>query len=548
MKLLYKFKIWKRLCFVFGLIILLSTVNLIYNLSSLTTAKSSIIDIYSSSLSMGYLIEADRDAYQSSVAISQSLQKSIHEDPELLEDMINEILSNKEQVKERYTKFTTEFKLDQKTDLEETNKVFWDNYKKFSSITDKIVYCLKTGDFERASNLYFGQYKTYFIPMRKAMDQFTDILQSRSEESYQTNLSISESIRKNSLMVFSVIIFIFGISGWLLTTSISTPLSESVKITQKVSEGDLTERIQVEGNDETSAVLRALKKMIERMSRIIDGIKNSSGNFLESSNQLSASAQQISTGVNEQAAASEEISASIKQIAASVETNSANAKETELVANQVVDNIKVTNDSVVHTVAAMREILIKVSIIKEVAAKTNLLALNAAIEAARAGEHGKGFAVVASEVKKLADHTQLAAKEIDAISNTSMQVAEQSEKLLLSVIPDIKNTATLINKIAASSSEQALAVSQIDAAIQKLTSVNQQNATLAEELAASSEELSGQAMGLMDTVTLFRTSAQIGASSFRSTPLSKVGKPTGSQKGLVTILQQEENAEVLCNP
>ncbi len=516
MNILYRFQIWQRLYFVFGLIILLSVGNLVFNMNSLTSSKESVVGMYSSLQSIGFLVEADRDAYQSSIAISQSLQKEVYENPELLEGKINEILENKSQVKDRYTRFSDIYKIEEKPALEERNALFWENYNKVSAITDKIVYYLKKGEYAQASNLYFGKYQLHFGPMRSAMNDFTDVLMNGSQKAYTNSLSISESIRSNSLAIFSVIVVVFVISGWLLTSSIATPLARSVQVTQKVAEGDFTEKIIVQGSDETSAVQSALKKMMERISATLEGIKNSAENLLDSSYQLSASAQQISSGVNEQAAASEEISASIKQISASVEHNATNATKTEGVARQMVENIKATNDSVVHTVAAMREILKKVTIIKEVASKTNLLALNAAIEAAHAGAHGRGFAVVASEVKKLADHTQAAAREIDSISISSMAVAEQSERLLHNVVPDINNTALLIKEISTSSVEQSQALAQIDLAIQKLTSVNQQNASLAEELAASSEELSSQATGLLASVSVFKTTTGVRQRSKKS--------------------------------
>jgi len=156
----------------------------------------------------------------------------------------------------------------------------------------------------------------------------------------------------------------------------------------------------------------------------------------------------------------------------------------------------------------MRTIIQKISVIKEIAEKTDLLAVNAAIESARAGEYGKGFAVVASEVRKLAEHSQKAAKEIDEISMTSVQTAELSGKLLAEVIPQIQNTAKLVQEISATSMEQNSGVNQISQSIQQLTSIVQQNSALSEELASSSEEVSAQAQLLLENVSYFKISQE----------------------------------------
>ncbi|QHT70119.1 HAMP domain-containing protein [Rhodocytophaga rosea] len=507
MNFIYKFQIWKRLYFVFGLIILLSVVNLVYNLDSLRSSEASVVKMNASLLSIDYLIEADRDAYQSSIAISQCLQKDIYENGELFNQLLGEIEENKQQVKERYTQFSETFDLEAKEEFTATNATFWDNYTKLASLTDKITRYLQQKDFEKASLLYFGEYKDTFKPMRAAMNTFTEIHLKESQNSYENSMVIGEKIKLNSISIFIAIVFIFIVSGFVLTRSISVPLSESVDITQKISSGDLTREIAVQGKDETSLVLAALKTMVERMATIVNGIKSSADNFLSSSTQISVSAQQISNGVNEQAAASEEISYSIKQIANSINHNTTNARETESLANKAVENIKVANESVEQTIDAMQAILQKISIIKEIAGKTNFLAINAAIEAAHAGDAGKGFAVVANEVKKLAEHTQKAAKEIDAISVTSVAVAEASGKKLADLIPQIQATASLVQQIALSSTEQNSAVDQIDTAVDKLTKVVQENAALAEELASSAEELTGQAHSLIESVSIFKTNA-----------------------------------------
>ncbi len=153
----------------------------------------------------------------------------------------------------------------------------------------------------------------------------------------------------------------------------------------------------------------------------------------------------------------------------------------------------------------MKQVAEKISIIEEIARKTDLLALNAAVEAARAGEHGKGFAVVASEVRKLAERSQTAAAEISRLSIDGVQIAEGAGQLLTRLVPDIQKTAELVREIAAASAEQSTGATQVNKAIQQLDQVIQQNSAASEEMASTAEELSSQAEVLQSSIAFFKT-------------------------------------------
>ena len=168
-------------------------------------------------------------------------------------------------------------------------------------------------------------------------------------------------------------------------------------------------------------------------------------------------------------------------------------------------DVEESSKAVTESLDAMKTIAQKISIIEEIAYQTNLLALNAAIEAARAGEHGKGFAVVATEVRKLAERSQNAAQEINALTASSVRVAERSGELLTELVPAIHKTAELVQDVASASKEQAAGVAQVNRAMIQVDQVTQRNASAAEELSSTAEEMASQADSLQQLMALFRT-------------------------------------------
>jgi methyl-accepting chemotaxis protein len=193
----------------------------------------------------------------------------------------------------------------------------------------------------------------------------------------------------------------------------------------------------------------------------------------------------------------------MEEMGASIQQNADNAKQTDKIATKAAEDAQSSGEAVSQTVAAMKEIAEKISIINEISRKTDLLALNAAVEAARAGEHGKGFAVVASEVRKLAERSQTAAAEIGRLTADGVQRADGAGQLLSRLVPDIRKTAELVREIAAACSEQGVGAAQVGKAMQQLDQVIQQNASASEEMSTGSAELSEQAETLQQAISFF---------------------------------------------
>lgn len=267
--------------------------------------------------------------------------------------------------------------------------------------------------------------------------------------------------------------------------------------------GDLTQRITRDAQGTFNKVKEDANASCDKLASVIEQVRAAAASLTNAATHVSATAQSLSQSATEQAASVEETTSSVESMTASITQNSDNAKVTDGMATKTSKEAGEGGQAVTQTVAAMKQIAQKISIIDDIAYMTNLLALNAAIEAARAGAHGKGFAVVAAEVRKLAERSQEAAKEIGELASKSVSTAEHAGELLDAIVPSIQKTSDLVQEIAAASQEQSESVKQIGSAMDQLSLATQQNASASEELAATSEELSGQAEQLQDSVAFF---------------------------------------------
>jgi methyl-accepting chemotaxis protein len=337
-------------------------------------------------------------------------------------------------------------------------------------------------------------------------------------------------------MISLIVGILFAIGASLLIARMITkPIVFVVGVMGDISKGDLVlsgmdkafrDKVLAR-RDELGALGLSIDGFVKTLWHVIVDIKASSGQVSSGAEQLSNSAQGLSQGANEQAASIEELSASVEELASTTRQNADNTKEADALARRVTLNAEESGKSVSETVESMKEIASRISIIEEISRQTNLLALNAAIEAARAGEAGKGFAVVASEVRKLAERSATAASEINELSERSVRVAGEAGKRLKELVPDIKKTAELIQEIAAASGEQSSGTDQIAKGVTQMDIVVQRNASSSEELAATAEELSGQAIKLAETINFFKL-ADRGA---QGKPTHAIALPAAKAKG-----------------
>jgi methyl-accepting chemotaxis protein len=319
---------------------------------------------------------------------------------------------------------------------------------------------------------------------------------------------------------------------------------------KKFSEGDLSVKVDVEKNDSIGKLFTGFNQTVSMFQGLVNNVMNAIEAVASSSAEISSSSEEMAAGSSEQSQHTTEVAGAVEQmtktILESTENVSRAAENSRLASSsaregslkvedtkkgmlEIVKATKLTGDKINSLTKKTDQIGEITQVIDDIADQTNLLALNAAIEAARAGEQGRGFAVVADEVRKLAERTTKATKEIaetikaiqheateaDSSMNEASRAVEEGMKLteavaqsLLQILKENQNVSDIVTQVAAASEEQSGAAEEISKNIEGISSVTQQSAAGTEQIARAAEDLNRLTVNLQEMIGRFKLSGE----------------------------------------
>ncbi|MDD3343778.1 MAG: methyl-accepting chemotaxis protein [Sulfurospirillaceae bacterium] len=516
--------------YVLLIITLLATNTLIYtNIVEIEQTVKSLTEKSFKGITL--LLEADRDAYQSNLALYQATS-NIQESKlgKLLEKGVYE---NIQQNYDRFKKFET-FLKDYMPEEKSRFVTFYDKHATFKNDTDSIVKMIKEKSFQEAKNYYFDIYNKNFSDMRDVIDQFTDLTYKVVDKKIQATKDLVEMSKKLFVAsaIFSTLIAIF-FSIFLGRTVVKSTGTLNDRFKNLASQdADLAVRLDTKGLEkEFITITENANRFIAKLQEIINNSKIASNENAAIASELSSTALHVGKNSEEQSHTIDRTAEHGKNLSAKLAISVDGAKEsqinlasTQMEMSKMTDKVNILQHAMQETVESelalqnkleqasrnANEVKSILQVIRDIADQTNLLALNAAIEAARAGEHGRGFAVVADEVRALAERTQKSLVEIDSTTNLVVQsVMESTEainqnskkvqtltqttdelqgaiKMVVNVLENAVNSAgKSVEEYIQTSSEINLIVDEI----QKTNLLTMENARSVEEVSAASEQL-----------------------------------------------------------
>ena len=399
----------------------------------------------------------------------------------------------------------------------------------YNAAVEKVVALASAKKLNEARDLLFNAVRPAQAAYFQATDELVDFQQHLMRES-AASVEATAVFDGQLMLLLALGAAVAGaLIAVLLTRSVTRQLGGepeyAASVVREIAAGNLAVQVALRPGDNTS-LLAAMKGMRDSLATIVAKVRANSDSIATGSAQIASGNADLSQRTEQQASNLQQTAASMEQLSATVKTSAAAAGQANLLAAKASAAAGRGGEVVGTAVQTMQDIAVSskkiadiIGVIDGIAFQTNILALNAAVEAARAGEQGRGFAVVASEVRSLAGRSAEAAKQIKSLIAASVEKVEvgarqvnEAGESMTAIVTEVQRVSQLISELSAASAEQSQGITQVNAAVNQLDQVTQQNAALVEQSAAAAESLKHQATGLAEWVSVFKLAGGAGAS------------------------------------
>lgn len=416
----------------------------------------------------------------------------------------------------------------------------------FQQLYEQSEVLARKGQVEDLTVLLGGEMRRVSASMDTALAK---LLQINREQSADLNRQAEEqysSAFKTVVGLLFLAALMTVMLAWLLTKSITQPISNALNAAEKIAEGNLTQPILVDGKDEAGRLLSAMAQMQANLRTTLEGISSSATRLASAAEEMNCITVESSIGLTQQnneieqaATAVNEMTSAVEEVARNAVSTSEASQNATAAAGEGRDLVRETVDAIDRMSAEVQGSAVLISqlanesrdigkvldVIRGLADQTNLLALNAAIEAARAGEAGRGFAVVADEVRALAHRTQQSTSEIERMISSiqsgtehavdSMRNSTERAESTLNIargagisLEAINSAVIEINErnlvIASAAEEQAQVAREVDRNLVNIRDLSVQSSTGAAQTSTASSELATLALDLNNMVSHFK--------------------------------------------
>ncbi len=389
------------------------------------------------------------------------------------------------------------------------------------ALTEQVIAARQADEYANAQTLLLEQAGPAYTEWLNRINQFIDLQQSLNDATTASARDTASGFQMQMLGLTLFALLVGGLIALFLSRQLLRELGaephEVKAFAEAIGRGELSSQGRLKKGD-TRSIMASQVAMANQLQSIVTQVRASAEAVASNSEQIAEGNNDLSSRTEQQASALAETASAMEQLNSTVKLNAENSEQASQEATSASQTATRGGEAVHQVVNTMndlnkssQEIAGIISTIDAIAFQTNILALNASVEAARAGEHGRGFAVVAEEVRRLAQRSADAAREINTLISSNLERvnhgnerAEEASKSTVEIVAAIERVTSIMQEISHASAEQSTGVQEVGRAVTEMDQVTQQNAALVHESATAANNLRQNAHALLHAMEVFK--------------------------------------------